>query len=107
MAAKRSDGRHIVAENRQARHEYFLTETWEAGLMLTGTEVKSLRNGQANISESYASCEDGALWLINSYIPEYQGAGRFFQHEPRRKRRLLLHAKEIAQARPSRSSARA
>jgi SsrA-binding protein len=92
MAAKEKDGRLIVAENRQARHEYFLTETWEAGLMLTGTEVKSLRKGQANISESYATWEDGALWLINSYI---QGAGRFFQHEPRRKRRLLLHAKEI------------
>ena len=57
--------------------------------------MKSLRKGQANISESYASVEDGGLWLINSYIPEYQGAGRFFQHEPRRKRRLLLHAKEI------------
>ena len=64
--------------------------------MFTGTEVKSLRKGQANISESYATWEDGALWLINSYIPEYQGAGRFFQHEPRRKRRLLLHAKEIS-----------
>ena len=96
MAAKEKDGRLIVAENRQARHEYFLTETWEAGLMLTGTEVKSLRKGQANISESYATWEEGALWLINSYIPEYQGAGRFFQHEPRRKRRLLLHAKEIS-----------
>jgi SsrA-binding protein len=95
MAAKKVDDRLIVAENRQARHEYFLTETWEAGLMLTGTEVKSLRKGQANISESYASWEENALWLINSYIPEYHGAGRFFQHEPRRKRRLLLHAKEI------------
>jgi len=95
MAAKQDGGRRIVAENRQARHEYFLTDTLEAGLQLTGTEVKSLRRGQANISESYASAEDGGLWLINAYIPEYQGAGRFFQHEPRRKRRLLLHAKEI------------
>jgi SsrA-binding protein len=95
MAAKEKDGRRIVAENRQARHEYFLTETWEAGLQLTGTEVKSLRKGQSNISESYAAWEEGGLWLINAYIPEYQGAGRFFQHEPRRKRRLLLHAKEI------------
>jgi SsrA-binding protein len=95
MAAKKDDGRRIVAENRQARFEYFVTDTLEAGLHLTGTEVKSLRKGQANIAESYASAEDGGLWLINAYIPEYQGAGRFFQHEPRRKRRLLLHAKEI------------
>jgi SsrA-binding protein len=95
MAAKKDDGRRIVAENRQARFEYFVTDTLEAGLQLTGTEVKSLRKGQANIAESYASAEDGGLWLINAYIPEYQGAGRFFQHEPRRKRRLLLHAKEI------------
>jgi len=95
MAAKNEGGRRIVAENRQARHEFFLTETYEAGLQLTGTEVKSLRRGQSNIGESYASVEDGGLWLVNAYIPEYQGAGRFFQHEPRRKRRLLLHAKEI------------
>jgi SsrA-binding protein len=95
MAAKNDGGRRIVAENRQARHEFFLTETYEAGLQLTGTEVKSLRRGQSNIGESYASVEAGGLWLINAYIPEYQGAGRFFQHEPRRKRRLLLHAKEI------------
>jgi SsrA-binding protein len=95
MAAKKDGGHRIVAENRQARHEFFLTDTLEAGLQLTGTEVKSLRRGQSNIAESYASVEEGGLWLINSYIPEYQGAGRFFQHEPRRKRRLLLHAKEI------------
>ncbi len=95
MASKKDDGRRIVAENRQARHEYFITDIYEAGLQLTGTEVKSLRRGQANIAESYAAYEDGGLWLINAYIPEYQGAGRFFQHEPRRKRRLLLHKKEI------------
>jgi SsrA-binding protein len=95
MAAKKDDGRRLVAENRKARHEYFITDSLEAGLQLTGTEVKSLRKGQANIAESYASAEDGGLWLINAYIPEYQGAGRFFQHEPRRKRRLLLHKKEM------------
>lgn len=95
MAAKKEGGRRIVAENRQARHEFFLTETYEAGLQLTGTEVKSLRRGQSTIGESYASVEDGGLWLINAYIPEYQGAGRFFQHEPRRRRKLLMHAKEI------------
>ncbi len=95
MAAKKDDGRRLVAENRKARHEYFITDSVEAGLQLTGTEVKSLRRGQANIAESYASSEDGGLWLVNAYIPEYQGAGRFFQHEPRRKRRLLLHKKEM------------
>jgi SsrA-binding protein len=95
MAAKKDGGRRIVAENRQARYEFFLTDTYEAGLQLAGTEVKALRKGQATISDSYASAEDGGLWLINAYIPEYQGAGRFFQHEPRRKRKLLLHAKEI------------
>jgi SsrA-binding protein len=96
MAAKKDDGRKVVAENRKARHEYFITDTYEAGLMLVGTEVKSMRKGQANIAESYASAEDGGLYLINAHIPEYQGAGRFFQHEPRRKRRLLLHKSEMA-----------
>jgi SsrA-binding protein len=95
MAATKENGRKLVAENRKARHEYFITDDWEAGIVLTGTEVKSLRRGQANIAESYASIEDGGLWLINSYIPEYQDAGRFFQHEPRRKRKLLLHTSEI------------
>ncbi len=95
MAAKGDDGRKLVAENRRARHEYFITEDFEAGIMLTGTEVKSLRKGQSNIAESYASHEEGALWLINSYIPEYSEAGRFFQHDPRRKRKLLMHAAEI------------
>jgi len=73
MAAKKDDGRRVVAENRQARYEYFITDTWEAGLQLTGTEVKSLRRGQSNIAESYASAEEGGLWLVNAYIPEYQG----------------------------------
>ncbi len=96
MAAKKDDGRRLIAENRKARHEYHINDTFEAGLVLTGTEVKSLRKGQANIAESYASVEDGGIWLINSYIPEYPGAGAFFQHTPRRKRKLLLHQREIA-----------
>lgn len=94
MAAKRDDGTTLVAENRKARHEYFITDKWEAGIELLGSEVKSLRRGQSNIAESYASVEDGGIWLINSYIAEYPGAS-LFQHEPRRKRRLLLHAREI------------
>jgi SsrA-binding protein len=95
MAASKDDGRKRIAENRKARFEYAIGETYEAGIELTGTEVKSLRTGQANIAESYASVEDGGIWLINSYIPEYKAAGNFFQHEPRRRRRLLLHKREI------------
>ncbi|MGL4396260.1 MAG: SsrA-binding protein SmpB [Hyphomicrobium sp.] len=94
MAATRDDGSKLIAENRKARHEYFITDSWEAGIALLGSEVKSLRVGQTNIAESYASVEDGGIWLINSYIAEYKGAS-LFQHEPRRKRRLLLHASEI------------
>ena len=86
--------RKYAAENRKARHEYFITDSWEAGIMLTGSEVKSLRVGQTNIAESYASFEDGGIWLINSYIAEYKGAA-YFQHEPRRKRKLLLHQSEM------------
>lgn len=94
MASKRDDGTTLIAENRKARHEYFITDSWEAGIMLLGSEVKSLRVGQTNIAESYASFEDGGLWLINSYIAEYKGAS-LFQHEPRRKRKLLLHQSEM------------
>jgi len=95
VAKPNEDGRKVVAENRKARHEYMIDDVYEAGIMLTGTEVKSLRKGQSNIAESYASWETGGLFLINSYIPEYQQAGRFFQHEPRRKRKLLMHSREL------------
>ena len=84
----------IVAENRKARFNYEIIDTYEAGLVLTGTEVKSLREGKANIAESYASDEDGELWLINSYLPEYLQANRF-NHEPRRRRKLLMSKREI------------
>ncbi len=94
MASKRDDGTTLIAENRKARHEYFITDSFEAGIMLLGSEVKSLRVGQTNISESYASFEEGGLWLINSYIAEYKGAA-LFQHDSRRKRKLLMHAAEI------------
>lgn len=95
MAAKSNGGRRLVAENRRARHDYFIKDTYEAGIVLTGTEVKSLRQGQANISESYAAIEDGGLTLINAYIPEYKHAGAFCNHEPRRPRRLLMHKREL------------
>lgn len=84
----------IVAENRKARFNYEIVNTYEAGLVLTGTEVKSLREGKANIAESYASDEKGEIWLINSYLPEYLQANRF-NHAPRRPRKLLLNGKEI------------
>ncbi|MET0569320.1 MAG: SsrA-binding protein SmpB [Hyphomicrobiaceae bacterium] len=95
MAAKKDDGRRLVAENRKARFEYMIGETYEAGIQLAGTEVKSLRQGQANIAESYASAEGDGVFLINAYIPEYKQASQFFQHEPRRPRRLLLKRREI------------
>ncbi len=95
MAAKKEDGHKTVSENRRARFEYQIIDTYEAGIELKGTEVKVLRKGEANIAESYASPEGGGIVLLNAYIAEYQQAGKFFQHEPRRPRRLLMHAAEI------------
>jgi SsrA-binding protein len=86
--------RRVVAENRKARHNYFIEETFEAGIALTGTEVKSLREGRANIGDSYAAAEGNELFLVNAHIPEYAGGNRF-NHEPRRPRKLLLHRREI------------
>ena len=87
----RSDG--LVAENRRSRFDYTVEDTLETGLMLVGSEVKSLRNGKANIAESYASLEEGELWLINADFPIYEGANRF-NHAPRRKRKLLVSRRE-------------
>lgn len=84
----------VVADNRKARYDYFIDETFEAGIMLTGTEVKALREGRANIAESYAAPEGDEMWLVNAHIPEYRQANRF-NHSPRRRRKLLLHRKEI------------
>lgn len=84
----------LIAENRRARFDYFLEETFEAGLALTGTEVKSLRNGRANIAKSYAAVEGRDIYLINADIPPYSQANRF-NHEPRRHRKLLLHRKQL------------
>lgn len=88
-----AEGR-TIAENRKARRNYAIEETVEAGLVLTGTEVKSLREGRGDIAESYASEENGEMVLVNSHIPEYSGGNRF-NHEPRRHRKLLLHRKEM------------
>ncbi|MEL7018127.1 MAG: SsrA-binding protein SmpB [Pseudomonadota bacterium] len=97
MAKKKSDGPgKTIAENRKARHDYFINEVIEAGLILTGTEVKSLREGKATIAESYASPEADGIYLVNANIPEYSKGNRE-NHPPKRARKLLLHRKEIAQ----------
>jgi len=93
MAKKKDDGQKIVADNRKARHLYFIESTLEAGLALAGSEVKSLRTGKANIAESYAMAKGGEIFLVNAYIPEYLMAKRF-NHEPRRTRKLLVHKSE-------------
>src|SRR5215217_6691097 len=83
-----------IATNRQARHRYHLIEKWEAGLVLTGTEVKSLREGKAQIKDGYAALRDGEVWLYNVHIPPYAPASRE-NHEPERPRKLLMHRHEI------------
>jgi SsrA-binding protein len=83
-----------VAENRRARFEYFLEDFYEAGIALTGTEVKSLRFGEGSIAESYAELKEDQAWLINANIPEFSHGNRF-NHEPKRPRKLLLHTREI------------
>lgn len=93
--AKKQPPRRIVAENRKARHAYEIQEVFEAGIMLAGSEVKSLRDGKSNIAESYATEQSGELYLINAYIPTYAEANRF-NHEERRPRKLLMHRREIA-----------
>ena len=89
------DKKKIVAENRRARFEYFLEDFFEAGIALTGTEVKSLRFGEGSIAEAYADVKDGQASLINANIPEFSHGNRF-NHEPKRPRKLLLHEREIA-----------
>ncbi len=96
--AKKSDDTsvyRVITDNRKARHNYFVEESFEAGIQLTGSEVKSLRNGQASLSDAYATEKDGEIFLLNCYIPEYNQANRF-QHETRRPRKLLLHKKQIS-----------
>jgi len=89
------DKKKIVAENRRARFDYFIEDKFEAGIELTGTEVKSLRSGEGSIAESYATVDGDEVWLINSHIPEYSHGNRL-NHQPRRQRKLLLRAREIA-----------
>ena len=94
MAAKTDPRFKIVADNRRARFNYAIDEVFEAGVALTGSEVKSLRQGKASIAEAYATANDGELWLYNSNITEYKQAGRF-NHAPKRPRKLLLHKRQI------------
>jgi SsrA-binding protein len=84
----------IAAQNRKARHDYFIEDTVEAGIMLAGTEVKALRGGKASIGEAFAGEQGGELYLFNAYIPEYEAANRF-NHQPRRPRKLLVHKREM------------
>lgn len=95
MAKKPDLGQTVVAQNRKARHNYFIEETFEAGLSLTGTEVKSLRGGRSTIAESYVTANEGEAWLVNANIPQY-AAGNRFNHEPKRARKLLLHRSQIS-----------
>ena len=91
---EKKQGIKIVAENRRARHDYHIHETFEAGIVLTGTEIKSLRGGRANLTDSYAKIENGELFLISAHISPYEQGNRF-NHEPRRNRKLLMHKSEI------------
>src|ERR1700749_3970177 len=93
MAKKKDDGSKLIADNRKARYAYSIGETLEAGIMLVGSEVRSLRTGKTTIAESYAHAKNGELWLVNSYIPEYTQASRF-NHEPKRSRKLLVHKRQ-------------
>ncbi len=95
MAEKSDPNYRIVAENRRARFDFAIEQDLECGIVLTGSEVKSLRNGKANIAESYATVEDGELWLVNSYIGPYAQA-RTFGHDERRRRKLLANKRELS-----------
>lgn len=91
----RPQGRIMIAQNRKARHDYHIGDRFEAGLVLTGTEVKSLRQGRASLADAFATVDDGEVWLRNAHIPEY-AFGTWTNHAARRTRKLLLHRKEIA-----------
>ena len=91
----KESGRKLIAQNKKGRHDYFIDEVIEAGLVLTGTEVKSLRAGRATLTDGYGSIKDGELWLSGVHIPEYN-EGSWTNHPPRRERKLLLHKREIS-----------
>lgn len=91
----KSQGFKVIADNRQARYLYHIFETYEAGVQLYGTEVKSIRAGRINLQDGFALIRDGEVWLLNVHISPYNSTGKYFNHEPRRTRKLLLHREEI------------
>lgn len=91
----KEQGRKLIVQNRRARHDWSVLDTYEAGIALTGTEVKSLRQGRASLAEAFATVDEGEVWLRHLHIPEYK-EGTWTNHEPRRHRKLLLHRGEIA-----------
>ena len=93
--SEKSEGYKVVTDNRKARYLYEILETYEAGIQLTGTEVKSIREGKVNLQDGYALIRNGEAWLLNAHISPYSGIGQYFNHEPRRTRKLLLHRQEI------------
>lgn len=95
MASKNGQGDHTVADNRKARHDYFIDENYEAGIVLTGSEIKSIRAGRINLRGSYARVQNGEIWLHDVHISPYEQSGTYFNHEPTRPRKLLLHRREI------------
>lgn len=96
MAGKNKPQNATVADNRKARHDYFIEESYEAGIVLTGSEIKSLRNGRLNLRGSYARIVRGEVWLYDMHISPYEQSGGYFNHEPTRPRKLLLHRREIS-----------
>ncbi|MCE2992250.1 MAG: SsrA-binding protein SmpB [Candidatus Jidaibacter sp.] len=95
MARRPQDYKKVIVYNRKAKYDYFIDETLEAGIVLVGSEAKSLRAHDVNINDAYVDHENGAMMLINSYIPEYDKAATAFNHSPRRTRKLLLHKRQI------------
>ncbi|PWC32461.1 SsrA-binding protein SmpB [Azospirillum sp. TSO35-2] len=95
MSPRDQEVKKYAAQNRRARFDFFIDDVLEAGIMLTGTEVKSLRGGRASVNEAYAGLKGGELYLFNAYIPEYLQAGRWLQHEPKRPRKLLIRRREL------------
>lgn len=93
--SEKTESYKVISDNRQARYLYEILETYEAGVELTGTEVKSIRAGRVNLQDGYALIRNGEAWLINVHISPYSASGQYFNHEPRRTRKLLLHRQEI------------
>ncbi|MFO7168979.1 MAG: SsrA-binding protein SmpB [Chloroflexota bacterium] len=96
MAVGERRAEQTVADNRKARHDYFIEETYEAGIVLTGSEIKSIRNGRVNLRGGYARVVNGEVWLYDVHIASYEQSGKYFNHEPTRPRKLLLHRREIS-----------